>query len=322
MVESRSLAPRGGQGYAAGPSGPEAMRIRNPVMQREELFSRQGFYRFIVDCNVLLHREAGRAAHRIVAERMTQWPADAPIRVLDLACGGLPISIASLMEEFPEREFHYTGVDINPDQVELAGSLFEYPPNVRRVRVIEGNAWDLAELQVEGPFELIFSGMNIHHGSPREIRYLAAQLRERLSGAGLFVNHDVYRPRSAPYWPRPGLGPDGVELDLVTPRRLDELGVPQPEVGIDSEPREPAWRVDYVSRLHETVLARGGSRQGADSAAAHMRERDYPISTAEFRTLFEAVGFQVRIIDYDDVDEPLAPYISMTVASLPDASSR
>lgn len=293
------------------------MSILNHRMEREELFSRHGFYRFIVDCNVLLHREAGQAARGIVAARIGSWQADTPIRVLDLACGGLPISIAALMASFPEREFSYTGVDINPDQVELAGSLFDYPANVSRVRVIEGNAWDLGDLQVEGPYELIFSGMNLHHGSPREVCYLAQQLRDRLSPAGVFINHDVYRPDSEAYWPRPRYSPKGEALDLVGEHRLDQAGVPCPDVRIAPAREEPAWRVDYVGRLHDTVVARGGSVDGADSACAHMRERDYPISTAEFQTIFESVGFGVRVIHYDDSAEPLAPYIAMTVATLP-----
>ena len=46
-----------------------------------------------------------------------------PIRVLDLACGGLPISITQILGHFKDVDFEYFGVDINPDQIELANDF-------------------------------------------------------------------------------------------------------------------------------------------------------------------------------------------------------
>ena len=110
-------------------------------MRREALFSRSGFYGFLLQSNVLLHREATRDAIAAVRPLLGSDRNHRAIAVLDLACGGWPVTISDLMAAYPEHEFHYTGVDINPDQVSLAASTFPFPDNVSEKRLIEGNAW-------------------------------------------------------------------------------------------------------------------------------------------------------------------------------------
>lgn len=51
-------------------------------------------------------------------------------------------------------------LDINPDQIELAASLFTFPANVGSVRILEGNAWDPGFKGICGDYDLILSGMN------------------------------------------------------------------------------------------------------------------------------------------------------------------
>ncbi len=101
-------------------------------------------------------------------------PDGGPVRVLDLACGGEPISLADMLARFPAPSFRCTGVDINPDQVEAA-RRFAFPSNVESARVIEGNAWDLRSLP-DGAFGVAFMGMSLHHGTPEEVRFLARGL--------------------------------------------------------------------------------------------------------------------------------------------------
>lgn len=290
-------------------------------MRREPLFSRSGYYRFLLDCNALLHREAVAAAHAVLAERLESSGAGRTVRVLDLACGGLPLTIAEVMGSFPAYYFDYTGVDLNPDQVAESRS-YRFPVNVTASRVLEGNAWDLEALGIGEGFDLVYSGMNLHHGTPEEICFLGLQLLRLLARPGIFVSHDVYRPSDTPYRRRPDANPDdtGESWRLVAEKRLCRAGVLASAVPEDLAPEEPVWRLDYLKRMHETLIARGGDPAGADSTVAHMRERDYPISTEELRRIFGNLGFRAESRDFDAPGEPMAPYIAFCTAALEDLS--
>ena len=130
-------------------------------MRREELFNRSGYYRFLLDSNSLLHREAAAVAIDALNPLLKERASDEPVRVLDLACGGWPTAIAGVMAAFASRTFEYTVIDINPDQVELASTRFEFPENVNATHILEGNAWDLETAGVEPGFDLVFSGLDL-----------------------------------------------------------------------------------------------------------------------------------------------------------------
>jgi hypothetical protein len=66
-------------------------------MRREELFNRDGVYSAIVNHNLLMHREATELGGGILKTLFEGRPEKKPIKVLDLACGGLPISIADMI---------------------------------------------------------------------------------------------------------------------------------------------------------------------------------------------------------------------------------
>jgi SAM-dependent methyltransferase len=287
-------------------------------MRREELFSRSGYYRFLLDSNVLLHREAAEVATDGLASLLRARALDNPIKVLDLACGGWPVAIAGVMANFPGRTFEYTGVDINPDQVELASTGFEFPANVRAVRVLEGNAWDLHPLGISGEHDLIFSGMNLHHGNPEELLYLAGQLRGLLAPDGLLISHDVYRPDAPAYRRRPDVSPDNPaeSFRLVGATRLADAGIAAPDIREDTASGEPAWRRDYLERMGRTLIARGGDAEGTAATVAHMQQRDYPLSTCELSEILSLAGFSTEIRRFDDSGEPLGPYVACCIARL------
>ncbi len=284
-------------------------------MRREELFSRSGFYGFLLESNVLLHREAARVA--LDAFRpVVLAQGSKPVSVLDLACGGWPVTIAEVMAAFPHVEFQYTGIDINPDQVALAANRFPFPENVVGCRIVEGNAWDLSALDVDDRYSIAFSGMNLHHGTPREVWFLGNQLKGRIQPGGLFFSHDVYRPDSEPYRPRPETI-DGESTRLVEPDRLASAGAPTLHIEQDRGVAEPAWRIDYVQRMYRTLLARGADPAGAESTASHMRSRDYPLSTGEFCNIMESHGFIVHVRRYDASPEPLGPFVASCALTRP-----
>ena len=56
-------------------------------MRREQLFSRTGYYRYLLNVNVLLHREAAEASIDRVRSLLEGRHSGQPVRVLDLAFG-------------------------------------------------------------------------------------------------------------------------------------------------------------------------------------------------------------------------------------------
>jgi SAM-dependent methyltransferase len=288
-------------------------------MRREALFSRSGFYGFLLESNVLLHREATRDVIAALESVLDGYDKSQTVPVLDLACGGWPVAIADVMAAFPDIHFHYTGVDINPDQVAMAASSFPFPENVTATYLIEGNAWDLDELDLGASYFLIFSGMNLHHGTPEEINHLGHQIKKRLQPGGRFASHDVYRPDNAEYLPRPMLI-DGEAAALVKPDRLVVQHLETSESKRQTGNHEPDWRRDYLERMRYTLLERGADPDGAESTLRHMRSRDYPISTRELQQIMEGIGFDVQIQRYTNTAEPLGPYVATCIITLPEIS--
>ena len=286
-------------------------------MRREVLFSRSGFYGFVLKSTVLLHREATRDCIEAVRCMLGGWDKSRPVAVLDLACGGWPLAIADVMAAFPETGFHYTGVDINPDQVSLAATTFDFPANVTDKRLLEGNAWELDSLDLAQTYPLIFSGMNLHHGTPEEVAFLGRQVQQRLHPGGRFISHDVYRPDNQPYLSRPKMI-DGEAASLVAPQHLSMAGPSDLEIDRQEENTEPAWRLDYLERMRRILLQRGADPDGAESTVRHMRSRDYPISAREMRQLMVGLGFEVQIRRYAMTAEPLGPYVATCVMTRPE----
>ena len=286
-------------------------------MRREKLFSNQGFYPFIVDSNVLLHREAVDCGRQLFERLLKGWPAEQAVSVLDLACGGEPIAIAEIMQSFPDREFHYTGIDINPDQVEQARTIFTFPGNVSEVTIHEGNAWDYHPTPAEQTYDVIFMGMNLHHGTPEEIYYLATRIAHLLSEDGIFINHDCFRPDDQPYLRRPDQHPENPQESFQLLDRQALSSVSKVPFTLDELPAgsaEPAWRSRYRQSLSTSATERGGDSAGVASMNQHVNLRDYPISLQEFRDIFEAAGFKVERRHYD-TEDPMAEFIAMAVAA-------
>jgi SAM-dependent methyltransferase len=280
-------------------------------MRRERLFSQGGFYAFLVESNVLMHREAAEQGTRIVHRWLVGRHEERPLRVLDLACGGMPVTIDRIMGSLYPRPCAYTGIDINPDQIAEARS-YPFAENVVSVDLREGNAWDLGELTTERPWDLIFSGMNLHHGTPEELAYLAREVAAVLAEDGLFIDHDWFRPSEAPYRRRPQDPHD--PFFMVSSQALTAAQIPPYDGAVDRGPVDPAWRRGYIEGLRDTLLARGADPQGAASTVAHVTARDFPASPRDVEAAFRAAGLQVRVLGYDS-EEPLAPYTYMPVAA-------
>lgn len=286
-------------------------------MRREQLFSAGGFYGFLVQSNVLLHREAVERGVEVLTRYLHGRADHRPIPVLDLACGGEPVSFAAMLARFPAYAFGYTGIDVNPDQV-AAARRFAFPPNVQPARLVEGSAWDLRALP-DGAFEVAFMGMNLHHGTPEEVRFLARGLARVLTPGGVFFDHDWFRPDDEPYVRRPDRDPDDPteSLRMVEPAALAPMEMGDLDLDEAPDGHDAPWRIAYVRGLHDTLRLRGADPAGARATAHHVARRDFPIATREFRRIFETEGFRVDVLAYDDSPEPLAPYTKMSVAWWP-----
>lgn len=284
-------------------------------MHKEQLFSDGGYYRFLLDSNVLLHREAVAATNAVLSDWLTRRGNSETLRVLDLACGGMPIAVCEALAKLAPRHIAYTGIDINADQVRTA-RVFAHPSNIVDWRIIEGSAWELPEAVLGRHFDIVYSGMNLHHATAEELQFLAQQLRRVLAPDGVFISHDVYRPERERYVPRPAVNPrdPNESFRLVHPGTLARAGISEPDADSDVDAQHGGWREDYLGRMRATLLARGADPVGAEETVAHMRERDFPVSVAELSELFGRAGFQVGELHLNS-DEPLAPYVAFVAAA-------
>ncbi len=90
-----------------------------------------------------MHDEITALGTRIFKTFFENSTFDRPIKVLDLACGGTPVSVSDMIENVEQAQFSYAGIDINPDQVGCAPQLFQFSDNVFHTHFLEANAWDL-----------------------------------------------------------------------------------------------------------------------------------------------------------------------------------
>jgi len=292
-----------------------------------QVFQKKGSYgSAVVHTNVVLHREAADALCREIRTRFPEPPtvsgtgaSAAPLRVLDLACGGEPLSIASALAALSPRTFEYTGVDLSADQAAKAKG-FPFPPNVVRAKVLQGSAWVLGPVLPKGEqFDVVFCGLNTHHGTPEEAHYLALQLRSLLRPGGLFLNHDVYRREGfVAYERRPQRSEESGESFVAVPEEaLAEAGAP--DLGlVEFNPEDPAhhsFRAHFLARFEAALLAKGCTPEETSGLVRHVALRDFPLSVSEMSRAFKAAGFQTAAVRYEEEsEEPLKDCFCMFIA--------
>jgi tRNA (cmo5U34)-methyltransferase len=120
------------------------------------------------------------AALRPDGTRRIEGADGGPVRVLDLGAG-TGLLTAVLAEALPGAQF--TLVDEAPGMLEQAKERFSVI--AERVSVHVG---DILRDLPEGPFDVISSGLAIHHLDPPDQAKVYAAARERLAPGGVFVN--------------------------------------------------------------------------------------------------------------------------------------
>lgn len=303
-------------------------------MKRERVFSKDGSYELCLSSNALMHREATELGIELLNEVLKNYGSsdnnlnnssnNSTLHVLDLACGGMPVTLADILESFPEQLFTYTGIDINRDQTDNLLNHFEFSDNVSSVTAITGTAWDLSQEAVKPhlreKYDIIFSGFNLHHGTPEELYFLATQLHELLDQRGVFFNVDEYRPNETAYVRRPdnSLDNTGESYLMVEPSKLASSTHRSDIVETQFE-ETPPWKQRLIQLLRKAMLDGGGETTAVESLLDHVRKRDYPVSANEVSAIFQAAGFTANTNyhseDYPDI--PLAQYFAMLVATKP-----
>lgn len=286
-------------------------------MEREKVFSRSGYYSVVVRQNLLGHREAAEIAARELAPRFGRRTPGKVVRVLDLACGGAPTTMAALFARFSSVRFDYTGIDIHPDQVAAARAFDGYPSNVGAIRVVQGNAWVPQSAGATGRYDLVYSGLNLHHGIPEELFFLARQVQQLLAPDGIVINHDLYRPEGTTYLRRPACNPADtaesyrmVDADLLAAAPMPALDIEGEVFGAHRTDWRDAWLQLYSALLH----AAPADTRGIEETLTHVRHRDFPLSLAEMARVWRAAGYQVRVHDFRELQHPMRNYLGVLMA--------
>lgn len=108
------------------------------------------------------------------------YAGDSP-RVLDLGCGSGLFS-AILLTKYPKA--NVTLVDLSPQMLKVAEERFADHPDFRYVVA------DFSQLDLGGSFDIIISGIAIHHISCQEKRALYKKCFDLLVPGGVFINSD------------------------------------------------------------------------------------------------------------------------------------
>jgi SAM-dependent methyltransferase len=277
-------------------------------MRTEKVFSKGGAYSFVLQSDLLMHSRVAKAG----AELLRRWSETAArsIAILDLSCGGAPVCISQMAEAI-DGVVSYVGIDINPDQAEAARE-FAFPGNFVNVRILEGNAWDFAPLVNGAKFDIIYSGLNLHHGIPEEIYTVLAQVREALKPNGLFLSHDEFRPATEPYIRRPDHDAVSGESYRMLPQdRIDSSYKP---IDLIARNGEEDWRHCFVTLYRVAMQERGGTQEMIDDTIKHVLARDYPLSLNELMNLCNAAGLSMKPVDIGSKGEPLHDYVAFAVA--------
>lgn len=274
-------------------------------MRRESTFNKGGTYEFGIGKNLALHREAAATGIEVVAQYFSDHPPNkTTLTVLDLACGGQPLIISKIMDWFSSYAFEYTGVDINPDQVETC-RRFSFSKNVEVKLILEGNAWDLEALPLDQMWDVCFIGLNTHHGTPEEIFCLAKQIFDHLKKGGLFLNHDVFRPAEHPYLRRPG------PAQFIPDEKLQRASFPSAHLSRFQGRGSNGWRENWLSGYKSFMKKLGATEAMAEEGIRHMREWDYPISAEEMKEILRGVGFRSFVHSYTTSHHPFYNFYGM-----------
>lgn len=137
----------------------------------------------------LVNQYLGGHATSLKAFTTLSWPADRPLRVLDVGTGGADFPEALVRwADRTGRAVHVDAVDLNAEALRCAEHDLDahLPPYLRRcIDLKVGDA-----LSVDGTYDVAHASLFLHHLSDEDAARLLARLRER---APVVVINDLHR---------------------------------------------------------------------------------------------------------------------------------
>lgn len=262
-----------------------------------DFFAQGNSYSEVVTRNTSTHREAVNAALQAFESWIRAQDVSRPIRLLDLACGEAPVLPNELARRFPDLIFDYEGIDISPLQIKRAQHVFKFPGNVRTSQFTLADAWDLRHW-AEGSHDVVFTGLNLHHGTPEELAFAFDGVRRVLKPGGLLLIHDEFRPaewegQRLSYLRRPDLF-EGKSLKMVKDELLSEQQRRRGQIVSLSGEESADWRIEFVRRYGLNMTAAGISDSAQAFVEQHILSNDYPVSLPEMLALMRQSGFRAR----------------------------
>lgn len=270
-------------------------------------FFSSGTYTPVVTYNTSMHHEAMEALRELAAPYLNR---EGSVRFLDIACGGQPVTPHFLARN-ARPTFKYTGVDIDPNQIRSAQS-YAFEGCAIKPRFLIGDGWnldDVPELARE-QFDIVFTGLNLHHGTPEEIFYALQSIKQKMLPGALLLIHDEFRPPEATYFRRPMQGSSGQSLQLVNHDRLTAIPTLEiPESRTD-------WRHLFFATYRDNIEGVGISEETAQKVIDHISEYDYALSLAEMTVILEMLDFQVTAKSFASTSHPVGMYFGVMMATL------
>ncbi len=118
--------------------------------------------------------------YRIAVEQIP-YPADAPFRVLDLGAG-TGLLAAKVRQQFPHCQL--TLSDFSSEMLAQAKQRFA------DAAAVEYQLCDYIAQPIEGQYDVIVSGLSLHHSSEPQWQRVAEKIFTALKPGGLFINAD------------------------------------------------------------------------------------------------------------------------------------
>ena len=153
------------------------------------------------------------------------WAMETPVKtpaILDVGAGTGLLSACAL-EKFPDARL--TLMDISENMLDMARKRFASRPETKYV------ICDYSRSELGGPYDIICSGLSIHHLEKEDKHHLFRRIFAALRPGGMFVNADqadgetpYFRQRYVEYWNEfLGSGPMTREQHAEILKRRDTL---------------------------------------------------------------------------------------------------
>ncbi len=282
-----------------------------------EFFAENHAYSKVVKLGTSMHPQAVEQLSPILADWVGSRR-NIELSLLDLACGTetpvAPYFMAQSLEKYNVR-LNYTGVDINQS---LKNVRFTLPSNVTSQTLHAQDAYQVNFLlDKQEKFSIIYSGLNLHHLSPREFVKVVRDYKNLLEDDGIFIIFDVFRPSEYPFVPKPS------DKQMIDPALLADI----PEVEFSDQFKGQDWRENLIGIYATYAQSKGMEEETLRQVETHILQNDYPMTMDEVANLLKENGYAVEKQDmYPFSDSypqvPVSPFFGIIVAKAKNESKQ